>query len=70
MNKDTLEGDWKMLKGKAKETWGKITDDDFDKIAGKRDQLSGHIQKQYGITKDDAEKQIDDWSKKNKSHSM
>ncbi len=63
MNSDTLAGDWKMMKGKVKEQWGKLTDDDLDVIAGKRDQLAGKIQKSYGISKDEAERQIDDWSK-------
>jgi uncharacterized protein YjbJ (UPF0337 family) len=65
MNKDTLSGDWKQLKGKAKIAWGKLTDDDFDVIDGKRDELSGKIQKAYGISRDEAEKQIDDWAAKN-----
>jgi uncharacterized protein YjbJ (UPF0337 family) len=63
MNTDTLEGDWKQLKGKAKTMWGKLTDDDLDVVAGKRDLLSGKIQKAYGISRDEAEKQIDTWSK-------
>jgi uncharacterized protein YjbJ (UPF0337 family) len=45
----------------VKEQWGKITDDDLDRIAGKRDQLVGNIQKTYGIGKDEAEKQMKDW---------
>jgi uncharacterized protein YjbJ (UPF0337 family) len=57
MNKDTIEGNWKQLKGKVKEQWGKLTDDDFDVIAGKRDK----IQERHGITKDEAEKQIALW---------
>ena len=59
MNWDRIEGNWKQLKGKAKVQWGKLTDDDFDVIAGKRDQLIGKIQESYGITKDEAEKQVD-----------
>lgn len=66
MNTDTIEGNWKQLKGKTKEMWGKLTDDDVDVIAGKRDMLSGKIQKAYGITKDDAEKQIDTWAAKHR----
>jgi uncharacterized protein YjbJ (UPF0337 family) len=64
MNSDTLEGDWKQLKGRVKSMWGKLTDDDLDVIAGKRDQLSGKIQKAYGVSRDEADKQIDAWSKK------
>ena len=59
MNWDRIEGNWKQLKGKAKVQWGKLTDDDFDVIAGKRDQLIGKIQEAYGLTKDEAEKQVD-----------
>jgi uncharacterized protein YjbJ (UPF0337 family) len=61
MNKDTIEGNWKQLKGKVKEQWGKLTDDDFDVIAGKRDQLLGRIQERHGVSRDEAEKQIKDW---------
>src|ERR1700694_4363539 len=61
MNWDRVEGNWKQLKGKVKEQWGKITDDDLDKVAGKRDQLLGKIQNSYGIGKDEAEKQLKDW---------
>jgi len=59
MNKDQAAGQWKQIKGKVKEQWGKLTDDDIDVIAGKRDQLVGKIQEQYGISKDEAEKQVD-----------
>lgn len=58
MNKDIIEGNWKELKGKVKVQWGKLTDDRLDVMDGKRDQLSGEIQKAYGITKDEAEKQL------------
>lgn len=61
VNKDTIEGNWKQLKGKVKEQWGKLTDDDFDVIAGKRDQLLGRIQERHGVSRDEAEKQIKDW---------
>ena len=61
MNWDRIAGNWKQAKGKMKEQWGKLTDDDFDKIAGKRDLLVGKIQNAYGVGKDEAEKQISDW---------
>lgn len=61
MNKDILEGNWKQLKGKVQEQWGKFTNDDLDVIAGKRDQIAGKIQERYGVTKDEAEKQLKDW---------
>jgi len=59
MNWDRIEGNWKQLKGKAKVRWGKLTDDQFDVIAGKREQLVGRVQERYGIAKEEAEKQVD-----------
>jgi uncharacterized protein YjbJ (UPF0337 family) len=61
MNWDQVEGKWQQFKGSVKQKWGKLTDDDLDVIAGKRDQLVGKIQERYGITKEEAHKQIDDW---------
>ena len=64
INKDTVEGNWKQFKGKVKEAWGKLTDDDLDVINGKREQLVGRLQEVYGIKKEDVSKQIDDFEKK------
>ena len=61
MNWDRVEGNWKQVKGNVKEQWGKLTDDDLDVVAGKRDQLSGKIQAAYGLGKDEADRQITDW---------
>ena len=61
MNWDTIEGNWKQWKGSMREKWGKITDDEFDVIAGKRDRLAGKIQEKYGIAKDIAEKELDEF---------
>jgi len=58
MNWDTIQGNWKQFKGNVKQQWGKLTDDKLEQIAGKRDQLAGSIQEAYGISKDEAEKQI------------
>jgi uncharacterized protein YjbJ (UPF0337 family) len=58
MNWDRVEGNWKQFKGNVKEQWGKLTNDQIDVIAGKRDQLAGKIQEAYGVSKDEAEKQI------------
>ena len=55
MNKDEAGGNWKQFKGKVKEQWGKLTDDDMTIIEGKRDQLVGKIQERYGYQKDQAE---------------
>ncbi len=58
MNWEQIQGNWKQMTGKARETWGKITDDEMAKIAGKRDQLIGMIQTKYGIAKEEAEDQV------------
>jgi uncharacterized protein YjbJ (UPF0337 family) len=65
MNWDRVEGKWKQLKGKVKEKWGKLTDDDLDVIRGKRDQLVGKIQDRYGIAKEEAERQVDEFARSN-----
>jgi uncharacterized protein YjbJ (UPF0337 family) len=65
MNNDRIEGNWKSVKGKVKEQWGKLTDDDLDVIAGKRDQLLGRIQQRHGVAKDEAERQIDTFERSN-----
>jgi uncharacterized protein YjbJ (UPF0337 family) len=61
MNWDQVEGKWKQYQGKVKEQWGKLTDDDIAAINGKRQQLIGRIQERYGIAKDEAEKQADNF---------
>jgi len=61
MNWDQVEGKWKQFKGSAREKWGKLTDDDLDQIAGKKDQLIGLLQERYGIAREEAEKQSDEW---------
>ena len=61
MNWDQIEGNWKQLKGKAQQKWGDLTDDDLDKIAGKRDELIGKLQASYGYSKEKAEQEVDSW---------
>ena len=61
MNMDIIEGNWKQLKGKAREQWGKLTDDDLDVIAGKTEMLAGKIQERYGYSRDEAEKHVKAW---------
>jgi uncharacterized protein YjbJ (UPF0337 family) len=61
MNRDILEGKWKQLRGKVREEWGDLTDDELDQIAGKRDQLVGKVQERYGYTREEAERQVDDF---------
>ena len=62
MNWDQIKGNWKQMKGKAKVQWGKLTDDDLDVIEGHRDQLVGKIQERYGYEKEQAEREVDDFS--------
>jgi uncharacterized protein YjbJ (UPF0337 family) len=62
MNWDKIEGNWKQMTGKAREQWGKLTDSDFEAVAGRKDQLVGRIQERYGIAKDEANKQADQWA--------
>jgi uncharacterized protein YjbJ (UPF0337 family) len=59
MNQDIFEGRWKQAKGKAKEWWGHLTDDELDRIEGKKDQLIGALQAKYGFTREQAEQEID-----------
>jgi uncharacterized protein YjbJ (UPF0337 family) len=61
MDWNRVEGNWKQMKGKIKEKWGNLTDDDLTAINGKRDQLEGKIQERYGIAKDQVKKDVDDW---------
>lgn len=65
MNEDILQGKWKQVRGKAKEWWGELTDDDLDKIEGKSDRLVGLLQEKYGYTRQKAEEEINrrlrDW---------
>jgi uncharacterized protein YjbJ (UPF0337 family) len=63
MNWDRVAGNWKEFKGKVKEKWGKLTDDDLTVVAGKRDQLAGVLQKRYGYGKEQAERELDEFSR-------
>lgn len=66
MNQDQMSGKWKQVKGKIKEQWGKLTDDDFTVLEGNADQLTGKVQERYGIAKEEAEKQVRDFRDRNK----
>jgi uncharacterized protein YjbJ (UPF0337 family) len=61
MNKDQLEGNWKQLKGRAKEKWGELTDDDLDQIQGRQQVLVGKIQERYGRDRETASKEVESW---------
>jgi uncharacterized protein YjbJ (UPF0337 family) len=64
MNWDRIEGNWKQFKGSALQQWGKLTDDQLDVVAGKRDVLLGRIQEVYGISKEEGEKQLAAWQQR------
>lgn len=64
MNWDQIKGKWVQMKGKVKEQWGDLTDDDVERAAGNRDQLVGRIQEKYGVAREEAERQVDDWSRR------
>jgi len=66
MNQDTLKGQWTQLKGQVCEQWGKLTNDDLDQIQGRAEQLVGKIQERYGVARDEAQKQVDAWSPRNR----
>lgn len=61
MNWDRIEGNWKQFSGKVKEKWGDLTDDDVATINGRRDQLEGKLQERYGYSKDQVQKEVNDW---------
>lgn len=62
MNWDVIKGNWTQLKGKVREEWGDLTDDDYQEIAGKKDQLVGKLQKKYGWAREEAERRADEWA--------
>jgi uncharacterized protein YjbJ (UPF0337 family) len=61
VNWDRIEGNWKQFKGNAQAQWGKLTNDDLDVVEGNREKLVGRIQESYGVARDEAERQVDDW---------
>ncbi len=63
MNSDRMQGSWEQVKGNVQKMWGKLTNDDLDVIEGDRKLLAGKIQERYGIAKDEADKQIDEWNR-------
>ena len=64
MNWDRIEGNWRQFTGRVKQRWGKLTDDDLDRIDGRREELEGALQETYGIAKDQAKKEIDEFIKR------
>jgi len=68
MNWDIIQGKWQQLKGEAQSQWGALTDDDLRDAKGSRKELAGKIQERYGVAKDEAEKQVDEWAAKQDAH--
>lgn len=68
MNKQTMEGNWMQIKGKVRETWGKLTDDDIDVIAGRRDQLVGKIKEHYGKSVEIVDQEVTAFEKRHFKH--
>lgn len=66
MNSDIIAGNWKETKGKVKQQWGKLTNDRLDVIDGKREELTGEIQKAYGISRDEAQQQVQDFERRSR----
>lgn len=64
MNKDTVMGDWKQMRGEVQKQWGKLTNDDLDQINGEREKLVGRVQERYGHARDAAKKEVDSWYEK------
>lgn len=63
MTWDRVQGNWTQAKGKVKERWGDFTDDELEQMAGQKDQLVGKLQEKYGIAKDEAERQADEFAR-------
>jgi uncharacterized protein YjbJ (UPF0337 family) len=62
MNWDQVQGNWKQFKGKVQQQWGKLTDDDLDRVEGRRTEMVGRLQERYGHTKEQAERELDRWT--------
>lgn len=67
MNRNTITGDWKIMKGHIKQAWGRLSDDQIDESHGNLDVLEGQIQKTYGLIQEEAKKRLNDWNRKRKS---
>ena len=63
MNSDQFQGKWKQMKGVVRQRWAKLTDDDLDMIGGKREEFAGRLQERYGIARDEADRQLDEWQR-------
>lgn len=68
MNRDVLEGQWLQLKGKVKQQWGRLTDDELNQLSGRYDELAGLIQERYGYSRDEAANELDMFLKNIDTH--
>jgi len=68
MNDDILKGKWLQLKGHVKTQWGKLTDDEIDQLDGRREQLVGKVQERYGIAREQASRDVDNWLNNTAAH--
>jgi len=64
MNEDRIKGSWKQLKGRMKQTWGDLTDDDLERAEGDKDYLAGKLQERYGLAKDEAHRQVEEFERR------
>jgi uncharacterized protein YjbJ (UPF0337 family) len=64
MNEEVLKGQWTQLKGQVREKWGKLTNDDLERIQGRAEQLVGRVQERYGVAHAEAERQVKEWINK------
>jgi len=65
MNKDIVQGNFKQLKGKIKQQWGKLTDDEIDQLEGHTEILAGKLQERYGLGREEAERQVKEFRTRN-----
>jgi uncharacterized protein YjbJ (UPF0337 family) len=70
MNTDQLAGKWKQIRGAAKQQWGKLTDDDLEYIAGRKEALAGKLQERYGMAKEEAHRKAEEWLKSVQEHEV
>jgi len=64
MNEDVIKGNWKQLKGRMKQTWGDLTEDDLERAEGDREYLAGRLQERYGLAKDEAHRQVEEFERR------
>ncbi len=69
MNQDMLKGQWTQLKGRVRENWGKLTDNDLEQIQGRAEQLVGKIQERYGVAREEAQRQVNSWNPEDRPRS-